>query len=116
MKRAWFLILTQWLCVLLYAKIGYYTEGEEASHWARFFSVTNQLVLCGWIYNLSRYKLPFKLAKTALTFNVGLAILWCQHYIRPLNVLVEKYCEGIFCPILGYIVLCLFITFVIDKK
>lgn len=115
MNKAWFLILTQWTVVLLYAKFGYYATGDNAEHWARFFSVSNQLILCGWIFYLWKYKVSIKAIKTGLTFNFALAILWSQHYIKPLNYFIEVEKNGIFMPVLGYIVICLFVTFITDK-
>lgn len=99
--RSRLLVLAQWIVVYLYAKFGYF-DTVNAAHWARFFYISNQLILCGWVIILIKgnYKRPY--LKTALIFNLLLAVLWAHHYIPVFNEWIETY--GIVEPVLCFMI------------
>lgn len=94
------------MVVLLYARYGYFAEGQAAADWARFFYVSNQLILIGWTYVAYRKKVDPLNFRHALLFNGFLVILWANSWMPWLHEIVAAY--GILDGILLFIVITLF--------
>lgn len=109
--RSRFLVLAQWVVVYLYAKFGYFDTVNSAD-WARFFYTSNQLIMCAWIYMLIHKKYDRSYLKTALIFNMLLAVLWSHHYIPVLHEWIDTY--GIVEPVLFFMILSQFIDYFLN--
>lgn len=109
------LLLAQWICVLLYAKFGYDAVGDSAAHWARFFYISNQVIVCIWLYLFYKNRIrkcEEPIMRTAFWFNVFLILIWGQYYVPIWHDIIVY--SGIFIPIVSYITLYLFITYLIN--
>lgn len=117
MTNARLLLATQWLCLLLYAKFGYFAQGDAGAHWARFFYLSNQIIFLCWLYlfyhnKINRYDIKIK--RAAFWLNVFLLLIWGEHYIPIWNDVIEH--SGILIPIAAYTALYLFITYLINFR
>lgn len=115
--QARFLVLAQWVVVYVYAKFGYF-DTVNAADWARFFYVSNQLIMCAWIYTFIECKPGKSHLMTAFIFNFLLAILWAHHYIPVFHEWIDTY--GIVEPVLIFMIFSQIsdyvLTYYIQKK
>jgi hypothetical protein len=117
MSKVKLLVLLQWFVVFSYAKWGYNATGEAAQHWARFFYITNQLILVLWL--CAFYYFPKEAKREfhkALWFNICLAVIWGQHYLFGAGNIIERNPYHFCLPILCCIYSCLLLSFLINFR